>query len=539
MNVSMKRGREEDATPAMASPRSPQMLDDPREDHGSNAVVGEPTISSLTDNGCEADLLGLFASLAGGEQHEEPAPRPLFLGGGGTEARPLLTLGGGALHNGGGTPQRLKSSLGQAPTSTSPPTAPAARAGGAAPVAAHAPPVEGDDSEIGDLAAVALELDLRTRSWRALAEGKKVEWKTWPQVMTAGVLQSIPDQSKRRRRTGDVKDGEHRAEAMIRQAEWRLTRETSMEDLECLLTAVIRCLWHWSGPISSSAWCVGGSIAATLAARDTDGEASVLRFCLCASGGGCWVGDGQSKIGSSCKFHCDGIAATDVKICGEMHESILLKKCTWMKCCYGKKPFGCPPLVPWCKQCECQKNLDRRTRGSPPTGSKRAKLSPAVVETAARPAAAVAAPKPAARSDFVGVKSAPRTCFDCIGQIAKTRAIADDGSEAVMELCGSCRRIMAKIDEFCVAVPLRPAKVDPAKASQEELAAAAAPVSVTSVSGTTLVMRAPSQRRKVKQAQQAPADLRLRLREVLFRWGGGLNAAAGCPRRGGGLQVRQ
>ena len=48
MNVSMKRGREEDATPAMASPRSPQMLDDPREDHGSNAVVGEPLAISCS-----------------------------------------------------------------------------------------------------------------------------------------------------------------------------------------------------------------------------------------------------------------------------------------------------------------------------------------------------------------------------------------------------------------------------------------------------------------------------------------------------------
>lgn len=334
----------------------------------------------------------------------------------------------------------------------------------------------------GDV-GVAMELDLRTRMWTLFRAAEGVQWRTYPQAIKAGVLQSICE-TKRRRRTGDAKDGEHRAETMIRQTDWSISPGTHMEDLECYITAVVRCLWQWSGPMPKAAWCVGGSVAATLAARDGAGEAHVLRFCLCASTSGCWVGDGISKIGSSCKFHCDGIEATNVKIGGQAHARILLKKCTWMKCCYGKKPFGCPPVVPWCRQCECQKNLDRKThRDAPSPAAAKANKRPRMAEKAALP------------EDSKNIQT--RSCHDCIAQLASRnrRAVgtgrlpmvlsrgSDDeepGDAMTMQLCGSCRRIMSKVDEFCTAVPLR---------------------SVASV----------------QRKQQAPADLRRFLREVLVR----------------------
>lgn len=327
-----------------------------------------------------------------------------------------------------------------------------------------------------DLGGVALELDLRTRSWKLLCAAEGVQWRTYPQAITAGVLQSICE-TKRRRRTGDAKDGEHRAETMIRQTDWYLTPQTQLEDLECYITAVVRCLWQWSGPMPKAAWCVGGSVAATLAARDGAGEARVLRFCLCASTSGCWVGDGISKIGSSCKFHCDGIEATNVNIGGKTHDRILLKKCTWMKCCYGKKPFGCPPLVPWCRQCECQKNLERKSRRAAP--------SPAAAKTNKRPKL-----PPKEANPEHSQKPQMRSCHDCIAQLATRNRLPmvlsresdeeEPGDAVTMKLCSSCRRIMSKVDEFCTAVPL-------------------------------------SSVEKVQGEQQAPAELRRFLREVLVR----------------------
>eukprot|EP01047_Picozoa_sp_COSAG01_P039295 COSAG01_NODE_3239_length_6369_cov_4.207018_3_plen_70_part_00 len=37
-----------------------------------------------------------------------------------------------------------------------------------------------------------------------------------------------------------------------------------------------------------------------------------------------------------------------------------LKKCVWLRCCYGKKPYGNPPLIPWCSSCEFQRKLVSR-----------------------------------------------------------------------------------------------------------------------------------------------------------------------------------
>ena len=46
-----------------------------------------------------------------------------------------------------------------------------------------------------------------------------------------------------------------------------------------------------------------------------------------------------------------------------------LRKCMWLRCCYGKKPYGNPPAVPWCGSCEFQKKLDTQlTTGTRPHG---------------------------------------------------------------------------------------------------------------------------------------------------------------------------
>ncbi len=448
-----------------------------------NIDVIHVDMNTVMDNGSGASLLGLFAAAAEMQHARDALPmRPVD---GSVGAEPAALTGTAvrsqfaAVHGDGLQPPGQIATL-HADRNLDQP-------GRRSPdPQATIPADEGAALQsFADLGGVALELDLRTRTWKLLRAAEGIQWRTYPQTITAGVLQSICE-AKRRRRTGDAKDGEHRAETMIRQTDWYLTPQTQMEDLECYIAAVVRCLWQWSGPMLKTAWCVGGSVAATLAARDGVGEARVLRFCLCASTSGCWVGDGISKIGSSCKFHCDGIEATNVKIGGKTHERILLKKCTWMKCCYGKKPFGCPPLVPWCRQCECQKNLDRKSRRAAP--------SPSAAKTNKRPKYATKGATPERTQ-----KPQTRSCHDCIAQLATRNRLPmvlsrgsdeeEPGDAMTMKLCGSCRRIMGKVDEFCSAVPLS---------------------SVGSV----------------QPKQQAPAELRRFLREVLVRMIGAVDIPA-------------
>ena len=39
---------------------------------------------------------------------------------------------------------------------------------------------------------------------------------------------------------------------------------------------------------------------------------------------------------------------------GRVRPEITLRKCVWLRCCYGKKPYGAPPAVPWCNSCSMQ-----------------------------------------------------------------------------------------------------------------------------------------------------------------------------------------
>ena len=109
-----------------------------------------------------------------------------------------------------------------------------------------------------------------------------------------------------------------------------------------------------------------------------------------------WVGNSRSKVANTCTKHCtasclalfnagqywvllntfvlacvirfctqlpairrrgagsdrlcaaQGLRCTNMVVGGEQRELMVLRKCTWLKCCYGKKPFGDPPLLPWC-----------------------------------------------------------------------------------------------------------------------------------------------------------------------------------------------
>ena len=93
------------------------------------------------------------------------------------------------------------------------------------------------------------------------------------------------------------------------------------------------------------AWCVGGSMLATYASRDANGCASGLSFCLCRRDG--WPGGRRSnKVGNTCQTHCNGIRLSQVLVGGAVQKDVVMRKCMWLRCCYGKKPYGSPPVIP-------------------------------------------------------------------------------------------------------------------------------------------------------------------------------------------------
>ena len=106
-------------------------------------------------------------------------------------------------------------------------------------------------------------------------------------------------------------------------------------------------------------WCVGGSLAATHAGRDETGRMPLIKLVVCRQDG--WPGRGtrSNKVGDTCKVHCAGVRFENTNMNGTFYDHIVLKKCTWLRCCYGKKPYGNPPDVPWCNTCEYQKRLVR------------------------------------------------------------------------------------------------------------------------------------------------------------------------------------
>lgn len=115
-------------------------------------------------------------------------------------------------------------------------------------------------------------------------------------------------------------------------------------------------LEHWT-PMESAphAWCVGASLQATFDSRNRNGDSSEMHMVLCPKTD--WTGNGRGKIGNTCKTCCDGVKTKMTQIGGNMRSEVELKKCTWLKCCYGRRPFGGTDYLPWSMRCEQQKKL--------------------------------------------------------------------------------------------------------------------------------------------------------------------------------------
>lgn len=270
----------------------------------------------------------------------------------------------------------------------------------------------------------------------------------------------------KRRRGREEYESERRAQEILRTSGWTVSQATQFEDLECLISTLVRRLENAGGLTSENlAWCVGGSIDATLAGRDANGCSRRLRFALC--GRDDWSGDRQStKAGNTCRWHAGGLSVTKVRINGGFHEHLTLRKCTWMKCCYGRKHYGDPPLIPWCSTCEFQKKVARRAeRESTGVSSSTTNRHQKAAQTAAAKqvsAAALAASADRARdppSPLGSPSSAPSApqippepCNGCFknltGIIAPmaTSAIVTKSSKAkaqtkschLVRRCGSC-----------------------------------------------------------------------------------------------------
>jgi hypothetical protein len=206
-----------------------------------------------------------------------------------------------------------------------------------------------------------------------------------------------------------------------------VTKKTSFEDLENLTTVLVKYLeTHLSGA-SQMMWCVGGSMQATLDSRDERWNSKILRFTQCASSG--WTGDGQSKVGNTCKWHAGDLTVREIVIGGEYRDVVQLKKCTWFKCCYGKKHYGDPPHIPWGSQCEYQKKL------------------------VAGPIAKEPAPIKSRELDM-------ESCDGCLVSIAKSQF----GPSAFAGTpCGSCRALLTALDRLIhsLPLPLSPMKSEP------------------------------------------------------------------------------
>jgi hypothetical protein len=263
---------------------------------------------------------------------------------------------------------------------------------------------------------VAVEFDLRTKRWKHI-NSAAIPWREKPHTLTKDMVQSIPVKGRHSR---EEKDAERRAEEILRTPGWSVTRATALEDLEHLVVVLVKCLERCVRPGAASpmAWCVGGSLQATLDARGPDGTTSSVCFVLCNEGD--WTGDKRSKIGNTCKFHCGSMRASNIMVAGHLRAEVNLKKCTWLKCCYGKKHYGDPPLIPWCSQCEYQKKLLKRESPSDSAHLARGKSK-------------------------CGIPKA-RPCNDCLAQLQKLRATGADVRSFMV--CGSCNTLMGKLDSL-------------------------------------------------------------------------------------------
>jgi hypothetical protein len=227
----------------------------------------------------------------------------------------------------------------------------------------------------------AAMLDLTTKEWIHPPGSEWIPWIEMPRSFARNRLQNMPIKGRNSR---EEKDAEKTADEILRSKSWIVSNETPfhiVEQLVLMLCVSLRPLislhalsrahlitrWcdsqkrldKWTSMESTIwSWCVGGSLAATYASRDVEGRASFVKLTVCQRED--WPGGKRSnKVGNSCMDHCAGIQFDRANINGKMYDSIFLKKCTWLRCCYGKKPYGNPPGVPWCDKCEYQKKRVR------------------------------------------------------------------------------------------------------------------------------------------------------------------------------------
>eukprot|EP01043_Picozoa_sp_COSAG02_P061839 COSAG02_NODE_8391_length_2587_cov_2.391479_3_plen_344_part_01 len=84
--------------------------------------------------------------------------------------------------------------------------------------------------------------------------------------------------------------------------------------------------------------------------RNAEGVSDEMHMVLCRKDQ--WAGNGGHKVGNTCKSCCEGIEIGDITLNGCVHPSLKLTKCTWLKCCYGQRPYVCPTLLPWDSNCQ-------------------------------------------------------------------------------------------------------------------------------------------------------------------------------------------
>lgn len=109
------------------------------------------------------------------------------------------------------------------------------------------------------------------------------------------------------------------------------------------------------GGLDGWSWCVGASLRATFACQDGRGDSQELHLTLCSKTD--WTGNGRGKVGNACKRCCDGVTTDSVSIGSISRPGVSVRKCVWLKCCYGRRPFGGTAELPWSSRCEQQKKL--------------------------------------------------------------------------------------------------------------------------------------------------------------------------------------
>lgn len=313
------------------------------------------------------------------------------------------------------------------------------RQGGATRLAATScGPCAGSSSEVGGNLVVGCEFDLRTKQWNQRSV------KALPYGFNLGALPNGPFRSlsAKGRHSREERESERRAQEILRSSGWSIDRNTKFEDLECLVSALARWLDGASGLSKTSvAWCVGGSLDATLRGRDSGGRSHTLRFVLCERSD--WTGDRKTtKIGNTCRWHAGGLNVTNCVVDGVFRPQIMLRKCTWMKCCYGRKHYGDPPNVAWCNTCEYQKKLSKKQEEAN-SGSTTPNSAPT-----RKPTVRPAEPCHDCLQHMVGVASSPT------GHATRRQTCEKP--------CGSCTKLIERAERFVRCLTVAAAQLHPA-----------------------------------------------------------------------------